>query len=189
MKKIILASSSPRRIQMMKEHGFKAETAPAHIDETLPFPMSAEASAMYLAFKKADHVCSAASDSDSIIIAADTIVVFQNNIIGKPTDPDAAFSSLREMKNTFHYVITGVCILEKSMDHIISKTCLYEKTTVYFDNYSDEELRAYVNTDEPYDKAGGYAIQGTFSKYIHHIDGDYDNVVGFPWKAIEPYLI
>ena len=61
-------------------------------------------------------------------------------------------------------------------------------TSVYFKDYSDSELRSYVKTDEPYDKAGGYAIQGTFSKYIDHIDGDYDNVVGLPWKKIEPYL-
>ena len=92
------------------------------------------------------------------------------------------------MKNRSHRVITGICLLEKSGDIIISKKCLHEVTSVYFKDYSDSELRSYVKTDEPYDKAGGYAIQGTFGKYVDHIEGDRDNIVGLPWYRVEKFL-
>ena len=194
MKEIILASSSPRRIEMFINHGFQPRVVPAHIDEALPFAMKPESSTMYLALKKAFHTAMSmdpaicGQPADCLIIAADTVVVFDGRITGKPSSQKEAFETLKKMKNRSHSVITGVCLLEKSGDIIISKKCLHEVTSVYFKDYSDSELRSYVKTDEPYDKAGGYAIQGIFSKYIDHIDGDYDNVVGLPWKKIEPYL-
>ena len=179
MQKIILASASPRRIEIMKKHGFKPEIVPAHIDEVLPFSMSSEASVMYLALKKALNVSLRVSYSNSILIAADTVVIFENKIIGKPKTQEEAFTILKDMRGKRHHVITGVCILE---------TYLYEKTAVYFKQYSDAELISYTKTPEPYDKAGGYAIQGTFGKYVDHIEGDYNNVVGLPWLSIKPFL-
>lgn len=187
MRKIILASASPRRIEMMRENGFEPEVIPADIDETLPFSMSPEASVMYLALKKAMHVAQSAACESGIVIAADTVVVHNGKIIGKPQSPDEAFNILSSLRSDCHQVITGVCIIEIKEKHAY-KTCFYDTTDVFFKNYSDEELTAYVNTSEPYDKAGGYAIQGTFGKYVDHIDGNLDNVIGFPWKLIEPYL-
>lgn len=195
MKKIILASASPRRIEMMKEHGFNPHVIPAGIDEALPFSMTPEAAVMYLAFKKSLHVASLLSNDsklqataeDSIIIAADTAVVYNGRFIGKPRNPDEAFEFLSSMRGDSHHVITGVSLIEYTLTDI-RKSCFYDKTTVYFKNYSDSELDAYVHIDEPYDKAGGYAIQGTFKKYVDHIDGNMDNVIGFPWTLIEPLL-
>ena len=82
-------------------------------------------------------------------------------------------------------MITGVCIIDTGKN---TKECFYSDTKVFFGDFSDEDLFRYVETDEPYDKAGGYAIQGTFGKYVDHIEGDYDNVVGFPWMRIKEYL-
>lgn len=187
MNKIILASASPRRIEMMKGNGFYPEVIPADVDETLPFAMSPEASVMYLALKKAAHVAKDSIREDIMVIAADTVVVYNGKIIGKPQKPDEAFNILSSLRSDCHQVITGVCIIEKKEKHV-SKTCFYDTTDVFFKNYSDDELSAYVNTSEPYDKAGGYAVQGTFGKYVDHIEGNLDNVIGFPWKLIEPYL-
>ena len=181
---IILASGSPRRIEMFRERGFEAQVCPADIDESLPFDMSAETAVMYLSFAKAMHV---AERKRGLIIAADTVVVYDGEIIGKPADEEEAFRVLSELKNKAHQVITGVCMIDNACDPP-KRRCLYDVTDVYFGDYSDEELRAYVQTPEPYDKAGGYAIQETFGKYIDHIDGDLDNVIGFPMYRIEAEL-
>ncbi|NLD18786.1 MAG: Maf-like protein [Clostridiales bacterium] len=170
---------------MMEQKGYYPEIIPAHIDETLPMDMSPEASVMYLAYKKAACIFekpeSHKSENRDVIIAADTIVVFKGSIIGKPAGKDEAFCILSSLRNSRHEVITGVCVFPQ-------KHCFFDKTYVFFKDYSDKELLEYVNTPEPYDKAGGYAIQGTFKKYIHHIEGDFDNVVGFPWYKVKPYL-
>ena len=201
MKRIILASASPRRIKMMRSNGYVPEIIPADVNESLPFDMSPQASVMYLAFKKAHHTAVSTLSrepaaysgkdnfcDDAIVIAADTVVLVNGCIIGKPSSQQEAFDTLQAMRNSHHSVMTGVCILNIASGRFTNKTCLYEKTDVYFSDYSDEELLNYVKTSEPYDKAGGYAIQGTFGRYIDHIDGDYDNVVGFPWKRVEPFL-
>jgi len=186
MKNIILASSSPRRIEMMKNNGYEPQIIPSRIKESIPMDMTPESSAMYLAMQKAlDVNAKKSSDTPSLIIAADTIVVNNNKIIGKPKNEIDGFLILSALRNKAHHVITGVCIIDTETQ---VKTCFYEKTAVYFKDYSDDELTAYLKTDEPYDKAGGYAIQGTFAKYIDHFEGDYDNVVGFPWSKIKTYL-
>lgn len=184
---LILASGSPRRINMMKEKGYDPEIMPADVDENLPLEMSMESAVMYLALKKALWVEANTGhnpDDEPIIIAADT-VVFKDKIIGKPRSPEEAFEILSSLRNTWHYVATGVCLMKAKTP--IRET-FYEVTKVFFKDYSDEELWAYLETDEAYDKAGGYAIQGTFAKYIDHFEGDYDNVVGFPWACIEEEL-
>ena len=185
---LILASGSPRRINMMKEKGFEPEIMPADVDENLPFEMNMESAVMYLALKKAlwveEHTETTAGSDAPIIISADT-VVYKDRIIGKPESPEEAFEILSSLRNTWHYVATGVCLLKAGTP---VRETFYEVTEVFFKDYSDEELREYLTTDEAYDKAGGYAIQGTFSKYIDHFEGDYDNVVGFPWDRIEKEL-
>lgn len=191
----ILASGSPRRIKMMKEKGYKPVIYPADIDENIPFDIDMEGAVMYLALKKAlwvenkiieesspFHSCR--YDEPPVIIAADT-VVYKDKIIGKPKSSEEAFRILSSLRNTWHYVATGVCFI-KAGTPVRQTFC--EVTKVFFKDYSDDELWEYLKTDEPYDKAGGYAIQGTFGKYIHHFEGDYDNVVGFPWTRIENEL-
>ena len=187
--KIVLASGSPRRINMMKDKGYDPVIMPADVNEDIPFDMSMEGSVMYLAAKKALWVENKLKESvelteDALIIAADT-VVYKNKIIGKPESPKEAFSTLSSLQSDSHYVATGVCLMKAGMP---VRQTFCEVTEVFFTAIPDDELKAYVQTDEPYDKAGGYAIQGTFAKYVDHFEGDYDNVVGFPWNRIEDEL-
>lgn len=178
---------------MMKEKGFEPVIFPANVDETLPFDMDMESAVMYLALKKALWVEANApasifgysgTSNEALIIAADT-VVYSDRIIGKPETPEEAFRILSALRGTCHCVATGVCFIKRGTP---VRKVFCDVTKVFFKDYSDEDLWSYVRTDEPYDKAGGYAIQGTFAKYIDHIEGDYDNVVGFPWHRIEAEL-
>ena len=182
-RKFVLASASPRRIEMMKSHGFDPVICPADIEENLPLKDGMKETVMFLALKKAKHVEATNPDIEagSIIIAADT-VVYKDSIMGKPVDFEDGFNMLSSLRNTYHYVTTGVAMVEA---HSQKARVFAEVTKVYFTDYSDEELKAYLETDEAYDKAGAYAIQGHFAKYIEKFEGDYDNVVGFPWTRIE----
>lgn len=188
MDHLILASASPRRIEMMRQRGYAPRVFPAHVDERLPFPMDMETAVMYLACKKALWVEGQLTPSDisasPVLIAADT-VVYTDHIIGKPADPAEAAEILLSLRNGSHYVATGVCLLRPGQP---VRRLFCEVTRVFFKDFPQEALEAYVATDEPYDKAGGYAIQGTFGKYVDRIEGDYDNVIGFPWGRIEKEL-
>ncbi|MCQ2551222.1 MAG: Maf family protein [Clostridia bacterium] len=177
-KKIVLASGSPRRIQIMRENGYDPVIMPADIEENIPIHSSMTDTVMFLALKKALW---ARERTDGVIIASDTIV-YKDGIMGKPRDEKEAFHMLYALRNDMHYVVSGVCIINQDIK------CFYDITKVYFKDYSKEELIEYIKTDEPYDKAGGYAIQGTFKKYIDHYEGSYLNVVGFPWEKIEKEL-
>lgn len=185
-KKIILASASPRRIEMMRAHGYAPIIRPADIDETLPAGISMADAVMFLALKKALAINEQIrpEEEGSLIIAADT-VVYKDGILGKPKDRADAFAMLSKIKNTGHQVATGVAIVEAGKPN---KKIFYDVTEVFCRDYSDEELNAYLDTDEPYDKAGGYAIQGLFAKYIDRYNGSFDTVVGFPWERIEKEL-
>lgn len=187
-RKFILASASPRRIEMMRSHGFEPTVMPADIEENLPLVSGMKETVMFLALKKAKAIESQLANSSdlnaqegSIIIAADT-VVYKDEIMGKPLDFEDGFNMLSKLRNTWHYVTTGVALVEAGKQNA---RVFAEVTKVYFKDYSDEELRAYLNTDEAYDKAGAYAIQGYFAKHIEKFEGCYDNVVGFPWNRIE----
>lgn len=185
-KTIILASSSPRRIHMMKEHGLDPLIVPADVDETLPAGIGMRDAVMFLALKKALAVENQVlpKQEGKIIIAADT-VVYKDRILGKPVDRSDAFSMLTKIKNTGHYVATGVAIIEAGKPH---RRVFCDVTEVFCRDYTDEEINAYLDTDEPYDKAGAYAIQGYFSRYIERYDGSFDTVVGFPWSRVEDEL-
>lgn len=183
----ILASGSPRRIEMMKKHGIFPIVHPAEIDENIPPEHGMCQAVMFLALKKAKAVEAEYLASDGkapIIIAADTIV-YKDEIMGKPADREDAFRMISSLRNDVHFVVTGCALVEAGMQNA---RVFAEITKVFVKDFSDEELNAYLDTDEPYDKAGAYAIQGIFSKHIDHIEGDYDNVVGFPWERIEKEL-
>lgn len=185
---LILASGSPRRIEMMRQKGCSPIVLPANVVETLPLPLDPQTSVMYLAAKKAlwtkDALSQAQRENSPVILAADTIV-YKDRIIGKPADEKEAFETLSLLRGSWHFVITGVCLLAAGKP---AGRLFYETTKVYFRDFTDEALSAYVKTAEPYDKAGGYAIQGTFGTYVDHIEGDYENVIGFPWSRIEKEL-
>ena len=194
---IILASSSPRRIEMMKENGIEPVIIKPTCEETLPPGITGEDAVRFLSLKKAfdveekikagaetdgefGDICKEAISRGAYIIAADTIV-YKEEIIGKPKDREDAYSILRGLSGKEHYVITGVSIVRCGKPE---KRSFAEVTKVFFKDYTDEELNAYLDTDEPYDKAGAYAIQGLFGEYVDHIEGDLNNVIGFPWDRI-----
>lgn len=186
-RKIILASSSPRRIEMMKKHGFDPLIRPSEINETLPDNICAKDAVMFLALKKAlaaEQMAKAEHLEGSLIIAADT-VVYKDGILGKPADRNDAFEMLSKIRNTGHQVATGVAMLAAGEN---IRTVFCDITNVFCKDFTDAELNAYLDTSEPYDKAGAYAIQGIFSKYIERYEGSFNTVVGFPWEIIEPKL-
>ncbi len=182
-KNIILASSSPRRIEIMKKQGYDPQICPADIDESLPEGISAKDAVMFLALKKALYTEQKAVPG-SIIIAADT-VVYKDGILGKPVDRKDAAYMLQKIRNTNHEVATGVCLLIAG-EPVRNVFC--DVTKVICKDFTDAELSAYLDTDEPYDKAGAYAIQGIFAKHIQCFHGSFHTVVGFPWELIEPKL-
>ncbi|NLY71900.1 MAG: septum formation protein Maf [Clostridiales bacterium] len=190
-KQIILASSSPRRIKMLKDNGIDPVIISPDIDENIPEGLDLRQSVMFLALKKALYAeklfletNNNLDKSNSIIIAADTIV-YCDKIIGKPETKEEAFEILSFLRNKSHWVATGVAILKAGSN---VRRAFYELTEVFFKDYKDEDIIEYINTSEPYDKAGGYAIQGAWGKYVDHIKGSLDNVIGFPWSKIEEEL-
>ena len=191
----ILASGSPRRIEMMRKNGFDPVIMPSDIEENLPLHSGMTETAMFLALKKAQDVEKRYLSSQNmpctpdgrppVIIAADTIVFYDGEVMGKPVDKEDGFRMLSALRNTAHYVVTGVALVEAGAQNA---RVFSDITLVYFKDYTDEELWEYLETDEAYDKAGGYAIQGYFARYVDHFVGDYDNVVGFPWLSIKKEL-
>lgn len=184
MKTIILASKSPRRLEILKNHGIEPLLMPTETEEILPEIITMEAAVEMLAEQKA-RACYDSIDPaeypNSLIIGADTIV-YKDEKMGKPVDTADAFRMLDKIRNTFHYVVTGVCIIDTDTGQT---EVLNDVTTVYCKDYTDEQIYEYIEQAQPFDKAGSYAIQGLFGKYIDHIDGDYENVVGLPFHRIE----
>ncbi|MBK5261979.1 MAG: septum formation protein Maf [Peptostreptococcaceae bacterium] len=182
---IILASSSPRRIEMLREDGINPIIINPEVDESIKVPMNMEDTVMFLAVKKAISVeitlLNQIVNKNSIIIGADTIV-YSDRIIGKPETREEAFNILSELNGKSHLVATGVALIEPFSER---RKVFCEITKVYFKKYSESDILAYINTDEPYDKAGGYAIQGAWGKFIDHIEGDFENVIGFPLARIK----
>lgn len=176
---IILASGSPRRLEIMRTHGLNPTVRPSSIDETYPDFLSPAEVAMFLALTKTLDIKEKCSAADALITGADTIVVLDDSVLGKPADKSSALSMLLSMSGRKHLVITGVSLADSRSG---LTRCFYETTEVFFRKLPSDEIAAYVSTDEPYDKAGGYAIQGTFAKYTEKIIGDLENVIGFPWS-------
>lgn len=188
---IILASSSPRRIQILKSNGITPTIIPPNgVSEDLPLPVSMEQAVMYLALKKGlysekQYLTEYGSVSaPAVLIAADTIV-YKDGMMGKPTSRNDAAETLKRLRNTSHFVATGVALIRPGTS---KRNVFCNVTEVFFKDYSDQEIECYLDTDEPWDKAGSYAIQGYWGKHIDHIVGSFDNVIGFPWKSIHSVL-
>ena len=187
--KVILASKSPRRIEILHNHGIDAVIMPSDADESLPEGTGMTEAVEILAKRKALSCYESVKDepeySGHVIIGADTIV-WKDELMGKPHDSDDAFRMLDIIRGTFHYVVTGVALIDTD-----TGTCnvFSDITEVHCKNYSDADILDYISREAPYDKAGSYAIQGYFGRYIDHIDGDYENVVGLPYYRIEPLIL
>lgn len=175
MKKIILASSSPRRIEILKNLGLKFDIMPSNYEEVI-VKKPPEELVCYLAENKAVEVNSRVDEAD-LIIAADTMVFVDNRLLGKPHTENAAYSMLKDLSGRKHEVITGLCLISGKSN---KKYIDYEVTNVFFKELSDEEIWDYIHTGEPLDKAGAYGIQGFGGLFVKRIEGCYFNVVGLP---------
>lgn len=179
---LILASASPRRRELLLQAGLSFTVEPANINEE---PLLEEAAAAYvqrLAVEKAQAVCTLRQTTDSepfIVLAADTCVISEGKIFGKPNSPADAQRMLTALSGRTHAVMTGVAAVTPS--HTVSDV---EITQVTFDLISEEEIIRYIASGEPLDKAGAYAIQGYAARWIPRIEGDYFNVVGLPIARI-----
>lgn len=180
MRKIILASASPRRRELLERAGVSFTVIPAAGEEKRNSENPAEA-VRQLAEDKAFAVAETLKDSEegTLIIGSDTIVVFEEEILGKPKDEEDAADTLWKLQGNTHQVYTGVSVLERKNGQWMAHT-FYESTDVTFYPVSREEIQAYISTGEPMDKAGSYGIQGLFGIYVKGICGDYNNVVGLP---------
>lgn len=178
---LILASASPRRQELLRNAGIPFIVQPADIDETPFLDESPQACAERLAREKARAVRK--HHPEDFVLGADTVVVIDDLILGKPNDAQDAARMLRLLSGRQHSVITGVCLLGSTFEVTSSET-----TLVTMSEISDDEIRCYVATGEPMDKAGAYAIQGIASRWIPRIEGDYPNVVGLPIALVYSML-
>lgn len=171
--KIILASASPRRKELLTLAGIEYEVIVSQCEEILPDGITPDKAVEELARQKAEDVFS--RNSDAMIIAADTVVALGNTILGKPKDEADAFTMLSSLSGRRHTVYTGVCIKTKDKTDIF-----HVATDVEFYELSEKEIKDYIATKEPMDKAGAYGIQGKGFVLVKGIHGDYFNVVGLP---------
>ena len=175
--KFVLASQSPRRHELLKfldiDFTIKASDICEDLKEELTFPEVV----MDLAIQKAAHV--SAEYPDHYILGFDTLVIFDGNALGKPKDFEDGFNMLRKLSGNKHRVLTGCAIVKG--DYVDS---FYDFADVTFNHMTDEEIREYLHTNEPFDKAGSYGIQGFGAKYVNKVEGDFYSVMGMPIQKL-----
>ena len=180
----ILASKSPRRHYLLTQAGLEFQVIPSTIDES-EFPLSAPKTYVkVLATAKARDI--ARKHPDSWVIGADTIVLIDETILGKPRSKEQARAMLQQLSGKTHQVLTGYCICCESRQVLFSETVT---TSVLFKQLSENEIEWYIGSDEPFDKAGAYAIQGLGTFLVKAINGSYTNVVGLPVCEVIEFLI
>lgn len=181
--KIVLASASPRRIELLEMLDVDFVKDPSGIDENIDLTDKPESIVMSLAFQKSMDVASRYEDGE-LVIGADTIV-YNNGVLGKPKDRADAYSMLKELSGKEHFVYTGISIIKAASDN---KAVDFVKTKVKFKDLSDQDINKYLDRGEAFGKAGAYAIQGFGSLLIDDIEGDYFNVVGLPVSKLSDML-
>lgn len=172
---LVLASKSPRRIELLKNIGLDFDVAPAHIDESNLMHYESARTVMMLAEAKASKI--AEQYPESIVIGSDTVVVFEGHILGQPEDEEHAMQMLMMLNGRQHHVLTGISLICRQSGQVYTD---FVKSMVKFKENSIDEIKAYVQTAEPFDKAGAYAIQGEAAKLIEKYQGCYHNIVGLP---------
>lgn len=182
MKKIILASKSPRRAEILQNLGVDFTTEPANTDESVENSTLPQDAVKIISRRKAEYILSRHSD-DVLVISADTVVTDGKALIGKPKDETDAFNILKSLSGKTHLVCTGFTLCDKNT--VFTDVCV---TSVKFRDLSDDEICRYIATGEPMDKAGAYGIQGKGSLFVEGINGDYFNVVGLPVSRVSKAL-
>ena len=182
MEKIILASGSPRRRELLEQIGIPFEVKVSEADEAIsqadPGRLVEE-----LSYRKAKAV--ADKEAQGTVLGADTIVWQDGEVLGKPADRADAHRMIQELQGREHSVFTGVTIIRKGVPgKSDQKISFHRETKVFVHQMEEEEIEAYLNTGEAFDKAGAYGIQGAFAAYVDRVEGDYQTVVGLPVSAV-----
>ena len=183
MKKIVLASQSPRRKQLLSEAGYEFDILVSDTDENISAP-DGEMLVKELALLKACDV-SKNVNYDAYVIGADTVVCINGRVLGKPKNKRHASLMLKLLSGRAHQVYTGVCVFDTKSGTAVSKC---ERSDVKFFNLTNKQIREYIETGEPMDKAGAYAIQGLGNKFVECYQGEFDNIIGLPMKTLESIL-
>ena len=177
MYKFILASKSPRRKELLQNIGYEFDVVESDFDESaVSKELEPQLYVQELAMFKAMSLVKKAP-ADTLIVGADTVVVHNGSILGKPADRAEAIQMLSSLSNDVHHVYTGVCVVRSNDAKCVAS---FERTAVYFKDVPKSEIEYYVDKYSPYDKAGAYGIQEYAGVFVSHIDGDYFNIVGLP---------
>lgn len=180
--KIILASASPRRKGILENFGYSVSVMPSNYDEKINGLIYSDTLVENCAYQKALEIKKQIGDSE-LIVAADTVVVFDGKILGKPKDDKDAFLMLKSLSNKTHFVATCICLMYQ--ERVLKQT---EKTFVTFREINEEEILDYIQTKNPLDKAGSYGIQDESFDFAISLKGELDNVIGFPMKLFKRML-
>lgn len=181
--RLVLASASPRRLELLRQIGLDPLVDPSTVDEILPEGVDAATAARRLAEAKGREVATRHDPATTVVLAADTVVCVGTAVLGKPADEDDAVRMLRALSGATHEVHTGLWVRGPHGEVADTAT-----THVRFRRLADEEIRAYVDTGEALDKAGAYGIQGRAASFVEHVDGEYSNVVGLPLGLVTRLL-
>ncbi len=185
MQDLILASASPRRSDLLQQAGYQFiihKSTLDHEEMSLPPPKGIE----NLALEKAQDV--AVKYESGVILGADTAVIHQNEVLGKPRDEEEAAKMLKLLSGDEHHVITGIALLEVNQNEILTSIVDHVKTRVWMRKLEQDEIIAYINTGEPMDKAGAYGIQEKAAVFVKKLEGCYFNVVGLPLPQVYLFL-
>lgn len=186
MKELILASQSPRRKMLLEQVGVPFTVLSSDVDETIDTNAEPAKVVKVLAARKADHAARQLSDNPSaVVLAADTIVVLRNQVLGKPKDRDDAFEMLQMLQNKWHHVMTGIVLIDVATGERLTHV---EKTRVRVRPLTSAAIWKYIDSGEPLDKAGAYGIQGLGALLVEKLDGCYFNVVGLPIYSVSVML-
>lgn len=183
MKKLILASTSPRRKEILSLLGIPFSVIPSNYEEDMTIPLSPEKLVQHLALGKAENVAN--TSSNAIIIGSDTFVSFEGKVMGKPHTPKKAKEMLRMLSGKKHTLYTGLAIIDIESKKTITD---FATTDIYFANMTEKDIDDYVATKEPLERAGAYALQEKGSIYISRLDGDYLAAIGLPLRLVVKYL-
>ena len=184
IRKIILASKSPRRKQILSDMGYSFEIIPSNYEEQLPQGKFVPEMIQELAYNKALEV-SKRVDNNCLVLGADTMVVHNDKVLGKPRSREEAYEMLKILSNDKHYVVTGISAIDNVTGNIQKR---YVITYVTFNLLTDEMINYYIDNFKPFDKAGAYGIQELPEGFVKAVEGEFDNVVGFPSKAVRALI-
>jgi len=184
MKKIILASTSPRRKQLLKDMGIDFEIIAPEYDEKITDKHFSDEIIKNIAINKAKSVLPEIKEP-SLIIGSDTVVIINGIITGKPKDKNDAFNILKSLSGIKHSVVTSIAIIDSETGKIF---CENTKSEIEFNPLSDEDIKNYIENFKPFDKAGAYGIQELPQNFVKEITGDFDNIVGFPTQTLKKML-